>query len=205
MTVDYLFAALGGSDLNPGGLRRQESSPDVTNRGLELLDSLFASAKPATGSPEAPQTPLVLAPHVLTQDVISSLLGLDPSTMTSHPHTHSRSSSTSTSSSRLSQYSGDAEDEDEDGPTGSEGGSGYSRSSTVLNADMDANIRLQADVTGNPHPLLTYFFNRKQNERVGGATSVNGDVTPRAHLRIPPLHSESVNNHHIALASLPSH
>jgi hypothetical protein len=54
--------------------------------------------------------PTFSTPQILTQDVISGLLGLEPNTTSTRVQSHSRSSS---ASSRVSQYSGDVEDEDE--------------------------------------------------------------------------------------------
>jgi len=123
-------------------------------------------------------------PSSLTEDVISNLLGDASSHSSPYAPTHSRSSSASTSTSRLSRYSGDAEDEGEDGPAGSDGYSGYSRSSTVLDGDMDA-IVLPAVSNGPSLLPLPYILNKDPIGGVAAIMGVNGDVTPRAALRVP--------------------
>lgn len=210
MSVQDLFSALGGSQL------AQIAPPPVPapsaptpNRGIALLDSIFASATPShapaqfvPGSSQIPQAPPVaqttllpahpediqivspkptssVLPQILNQDVISSLLGLD---------SHSRASSAAPSSagsrrSRSNRYEGDNE--------GSEGElasmSDYSTTSTALDANPDPAILAAGSSSGLPLLAVQYSEPIATN-----ALSVQGDVTPRQTLRgigpfSPPL------------------
>jgi hypothetical protein len=121
----------------------------------------------------SPRQMTVSSPQVLTQDVISRLLGQVPSKKLSQTFTHTRSSSASTASSRLSPYSGDAEDEDDGGPADSDAYSGYSRPSTVFDIDADVYDALAA--------VEVVDLQSQQAPEVSTRSRVNGgDVTPRA-------------------------
>jgi hypothetical protein len=182
---------MGGQDIS----RANTESP-TPNRGLALLNTIFASASsPAlsnaitpepllstsSGFPLPPSTHLSNAqpilsskptPQILTPDVISSLLGMTPSASPA-PASPSSSTALSSSSSRRSgqyqyRYEGDNEDEASD-----ESDRGFSASesatSTVLDFDADNNLELQAAGASAGIPLLS----------IPGQANGLGDRTPR--------------------------
>ena len=196
MSVQDLFTALGGPQLTqstpPPGPAPSVPTP---NRGLALLDSIFASATPsyplassispsqlpnappmthAASLPAHPEDIQIVSPkptsstlpQILNQDVISSLLGLD---------SHSRASSAAPSSagsrrSRSNRYEGD--NEYSEGELASV--SDYSATSTALDADPDPAILAAGSSSGLP--LLAV----QHSEPIAANTiSVQGDVTPR--------------------------
>jgi hypothetical protein len=215
MTVESLFAALGGGDLT----QSEQNTPlptqapsTSTNTGLSLLDSIFASASniPSNGSsttnftnpPSAPSTgqaesitiysptPCANAvPQILTQDVISNLLGLPPSRTTSAASTAYSSGAHSHPSSR------EGDNEDEGDISHRLGGSdGYSESSTVLDPDAEFDDELQAAGASAGRPILGDSQHQPSgtNGFLGASDQgrVHGDVTPRAPLNgfiTPPL------------------
>lgn len=202
-----LLAGLPGG----GNSHRTASVPPPTSnsvpptRGLALLDTIFASAPPPsqpnrgpsrTGTASAslpPHTsthsqsayttqaqsttytvghtasshnPLILSPkptstalpQVLNQDVISTLLGLPASRA----------------------YEGDNEASDD----GSISEGGYSVSSTVLDADAEYNVELQAAGSSSGLPLLSVPMGQAEyNSTRNGSSRTLGDVTPRPPLR----------------------
>lgn len=170
-------------------------------RGLALLDTIFASALPPghhstapssfptqpptepqpTKLPSEPEMINIVSPkpqssalpQILTQNVISTLLGLDPASASSR----SSSAALSSGSSRRSgnkRYEGDNELSEAD--AGSD--AGFSTSSTVLDTDVDPAILAR----GSPQiPSLSYPS--EAGDFVQGPLSVQGDVTPRAPAR----------------------
>lgn len=140
----------------------------VSNTGIPLLDSIFASASPASQSTQpapvvlSPQ-PTTAPPQVLNEDVVSTLLGLPP------PRTASAASGYSTSAiSHPSSREGDNEDDDEsDSP------------SPIFHSD-DAALR---------HQSASNFARSAGSDllsslglgvpRLANQGKVNGDVTPR--------------------------
>lgn len=211
MTVDSLFAALGGGDI----MQSEQNTPSAsqlssgsTSTGLSLLDSIFASASnissngPSTtnlitqGSrlsttqpPVQLQAPTIYSPtpsvnvlpQVLNQDVISTLLGLPPSRTGSAASTAYSSGAHSHPSSR----EGDNED-DGDISVSYRGSDEYSESSTVLDPDAEFDDELQAAGASAGRPLLG--DSRHQHTGINGLLGasdpggVHGDVTPRAPL-----------------------
>lgn len=201
-SLDALFLKLqsplepdAGSSVSEGISITSESR--ASSRGLALLDSIFASASsPAlsyTASPRpVPSTSLSLpkpqathpphsqmilspkpTPQILTQDVISSLLGMTYSAPTSPSSSTALSSSSSRRSGQYQyRYEGDNEDEASDE---SDGGFSVSVSSTstALDADMTNNLELQSGGTSAAIPLLS------TPEHGSGL----GDRTPRPPLR----------------------
>jgi hypothetical protein len=198
-----------GDSPSPAPASQPTTAP---HRGLALLDSIFASATPSppitnyprgmrqpqiqlngmTPSASAPsvlsqailpittESPPILSPQptstslpqILNQDVISSLLGLTP---TPSPDSRSSSAAPSSSSSRNNRYEGDNE--------GSDGG--FSESSTVLDADAETNVELQAAGASAGIPLLAVPAGEEQEWVTNG--QILGDETPRPPLR-PELH-----------------
>ncbi|KAG1735623.1 uncharacterized protein EDB91DRAFT_1250457 [Suillus paluster] len=208
-TAANLLASLSGG----GNPYRTASVPPLTTtsvpptRGLTLLDTIFASAPPPppqpsqsnrgpsrTGAASASipsristhsqfaynqqaqstlyghtvnsQNPLILSPkptstalpQVLNQDVISTLLGLPASRA----------------------YEGDNEASDD----GSISEGGYSVSSTVLDADAENNVELQAAGSSSGLPLLAVPMGEAHyNGTRNGSGKTLGDVTPRPPLR----------------------
>ncbi|KAG1867296.1 hypothetical protein DFJ58DRAFT_698545 [Suillus subalutaceus] len=176
-------------------------------RGLALLDTIFASAPPPPppssqfsrgpsrsgaasaslppstsihsqtthttqaqsttfGHTASSQSPLILSPkptstalpQVLNQDVISTLLGFPASRA----------------------YEGDNEASDD----GSISEGGYSVSSTVLDADAEHNMELQAAGSSSGLPLLAVPMGQSEyNGTRNGSGKTLGDVTPRPPLR----------------------
>ncbi|EGO03397.1 hypothetical protein SERLA73DRAFT_69271 [Serpula lacrymans var. lacrymans S7.3] len=132
-------------------------------------------------------------PQILNQDVISSLLGLPPS--------RASSVAASSSSSRLSgkdRYEGDNESSDGDDLGASDGG--YSESSTVLDADADVNIELQAAGSSSGIPLLAVPYDNDEHRQANG--NILGDATPRAALR--PMSSDITAVSELLSACAPS-
>ncbi|KAF9459729.1 hypothetical protein BDZ94DRAFT_1312111 [Collybia nuda] len=212
MTVESLFAALGGNDLTPS----EQKNPSATqlasgsaSTGISLLDSIFASASDTsnkatttniiTQGPRSSaiqlqiqlQTPTIysptpstnILPQVLNQDVISTLLGLPPSRTASAASTAYSSGAHSHPSSR----EGDNEDESDMSMSHRHGGSdGYSESSTVLDPDAEFDEELQAAGASAGRPLLADSGHQHAgtNGFLGASEHgrVHGDVTPRAPL-----------------------
>ncbi|KAK0213001.1 hypothetical protein DFS33DRAFT_1285814 [Desarmillaria ectypa] len=196
LTVDSLFATLGGGGISQDAPTPPPSSQTTSTTGIPLLDSIFASATPApTSNGSAPQSasvspvtatirpssvtePIIHSPfptstslpQILNQDVISTLLGLPPSRTNSAATSISTSTSHSSNSrSHPSSREGDCSD------------AGYSESSTVLDLEAELDMELQAAGASAGRPLLSREFptgllGSNSHERV------NGDVTPRAPL-----------------------
>lgn len=211
MTVDSLFAALGGGDI----MQSEQNTPSAsqlssgsTSTGLSLLDSIFASASnissngpsatnlitqgsrlSITQPPVQLQAPTIYSPtpsvnvlpQVLNQDVISTLLGLPPSRTGSAASTAYSSGAHSHPSSR----EGDNEDEG-DISMSHRGSDGYSESSTVLDPDAEFDDELQAAGASAGRPLLGDSGHQHPgiNGFLGASDPgrVHGDVTPRAPL-----------------------
>ncbi|KAG0697063.1 hypothetical protein DFH29DRAFT_857328 [Suillus ampliporus] len=208
-TAASLLASLSGN----GNAHRTASVPPPTTtsvpptRGLALLDTIFASAplppplpnhsnrgpsrtgaasasipsristhSQSTYNTQTQPTPyghtfnsqnlLILSPkptstalpQVLNQDVISTLLGLPASRA----------------------YEGDNEASDD----GSISEGGYSVSSTVLDADAENNVELQAAGSSSGLPLLAVPMGETDyNGTRNGSGRTLGDVTPRPPLR----------------------
>ncbi|KAF7291865.1 hypothetical protein MIND_01211800 [Mycena indigotica] len=152
--------------------------------GIALLDSIFASAtpfkSPSVTKPQVHSPTPSIAPQVLNQDVITSLLGLPPSRV---------GSAVSHGSSR----EGDNEYEI-NGNLGSDGFSS-SESSTVLDPEAEFDEELQAAGASAGRPLLSALATRAEARHAtssGPAPNgrVHGDVTPR-----PPLPRPLANGH----------
>ncbi|KAI0337644.1 hypothetical protein BDW22DRAFT_1363904 [Trametopsis cervina] len=169
--------------------------PATSTRGLALLDSIFASVsqpgnitgssqEPSWPTPRLPSQPEEIQivspkpqsstlPQILSQNVISSLLGLSPVSGNSRSSSAAFSSSSSQRSG-AKRYEGDNELSESEGT--SEGG--YSASSTVLDANTDPVVLSR----GSPRtvPSLSY---PDQMVEISSSLSVQGDVTPRAGFR----------------------
>lgn len=174
MSVDSLFAAAlsGGEPLHSPSPGPRASSV-VSNRGIALLDSIFASATPTTPPTQttihilSPKPTSTTLPQVLNQNVISTLLGLAPSP----------GGSVSSSGYR---YEGDNESTSEDG--------GFSegerpKSSAILDEDLEQ----QAQATRRPAaaarvPSFT-IDNLLAAEEAHSSPTAQGDVTPRPALK----------------------
>lgn len=226
MTVESLFAALGGKDLTQPTNTRTSSTgslPSTSMTGINLLQSIFASAdnlathpttQPST-NPElitiySPAPTTNALPQILTQDVISTLLGLPPTRTASAASTAYSSDAQSHPSSR----EGDNEDESDHGVgTRRHGGSdGYSESSTVLDPDAEYDQELQAAGASAGRPLIADFSSHHaplsngylSSEREQGRTL--GDVTPRAPMNgfiTPPFARPNPASRHPGVVSLP--
>ncbi|KAJ2930972.1 hypothetical protein H1R20_g6121, partial [Candolleomyces eurysporus] len=157
VTVDALFAKLN----NNGVAHSAPVTPAPASTGIQLLDSIFASAsannsQTSLASPPPAQihspTPTVSAvPQVLNQDVIFTLLGLPPSRAAS-------AASTTHSSGARSHTSRDGDNEEDlDSDSSGRGGSSSSSAQPQL------------------HNLLAVPGPAKN--KLG---RVKGDVTPRA-------------------------
>jgi hypothetical protein len=198
MSVQTLFAALGGKDLVRSSTPISPSASSTTSTGLPLLDSIFASAstsvfRPPTTQPLAiqppaqPQTSIYSPtpttqhlPQILNQEVISSLLGLPPSRTASAASTTYSSGAVSHPSSR------EGDNEDEGYRRG--GSDGYSESSTVLDPDAEFDEELQSAGSSAGQPLLAAEFDFQgvtvngHGHSNGMGQRIHGDVTPR-----PPI------------------
>lgn len=227
MTVDSLFAALGGRDM----ARRHTPSPapaspptSTPHRGLALLDSIFASATPpppitnhGVRQPYAQQNgflPSSSAPSILAG-------GAQPITVESPPILSPQPTSTSlpqilnqdvissllgltptpspdSRSSSAAPSSSSSRNNRYEGDN--EGGSdgGFSESSTVLDADAETNLELQSAGASAGIPLLSVSVGE------GWATNgpILGDVTPRPPLR-PELHGSKSSTPPLYASSLP--
>ncbi|KAH9831129.1 uncharacterized protein C8Q71DRAFT_799051 [Rhodofomes roseus] len=214
MSVQDLFAALGGPQLSqPTPPPVPPPSAPTPNRGLALLDSIFASATPGQGPSQSmpgpshtPQAPPMAPssslpahpediqivspkptsstlPQILNQDVISSLLGFD---------SNSRASSAAPSSagsrrSRSNRYEGDTEYSEGEIASVSD----YSATSTALDVDADPAILSAGSSSGLPLLAIQHADTRSATT----SFSVQGDVTPRQTIRgigpfSPPLHPQ---------------
>ncbi|TFK41693.1 hypothetical protein BDQ12DRAFT_720525 [Crucibulum laeve] len=201
MSVDSLFAALGGAELAQPAV----PTPTPPSTGLSLLDSIFASASaaptPAASNPAPPAYPTpafhqpqsyssaptsILSPtpsisthnlQVLDQDVISTLLGF--------PSRSASAASTAYSNrSHPSSREGDNEYE-ERGRRGPPSDGGYSESSTVLDPEAENDMELQAAGASAGIPIVAEpaLLDASQGRgKLNGHGRVHGDVTPR-----PPL------------------
>ncbi|KDR72611.1 hypothetical protein GALMADRAFT_756244 [Galerina marginata CBS 339.88] len=168
LTLDSLFASASA----PSGLSivgqhdNVPLSPSTSNTGVALLDTIFASAAPPSSqrppSIYSPQ-PSINAPQVLTQDVLSNLLGLPP---TRTPSAASTTYSTSASAvSHPSSREGDNEDDgDSDSPITLEECDLYPRAGPST-AKLAGSELLSTLGLGVP--------------RLGPYGRINGDVTPR--------------------------
>lgn len=195
-SLDALFLKLQSpSEPNASSSSLSCVTPELqaSSRGLALLDSIFASASsslsystphnpvPSTSlSLPKPNSQIILSPkptpQILTQDVISSLLGMTSSASPA-PTSPSSSTALSSSSSHRSRqyqyrYEGDNEDEASDE---SDGGFSVSVSSTstALDANVDNNPEIQATSASADTPFLS------TPEQSNGF----GDRTPRPPLR----------------------
>ncbi|KAH9918642.1 uncharacterized protein B0H18DRAFT_957816 [Fomitopsis serialis] len=212
MSVQDLFSALGGPQLSqPTPPPEPAPSAPTPNRGLALLDSIFASATPGQpstqsmpGSSHTPQAlpmahPSSLPPHpediqivspkptsstlpqILNQDVISSLLGLDSSSRASS----AAPSSAGSRRSRSNRYEGDTEYSEGEIASVSD----YSATSTALDVDADPAILAAGSSSGMP---LFAIQHSETTTTTTTSLSVQGDVTPRQTVRgigpfSPPL------------------
>ncbi|EMD31934.1 hypothetical protein CERSUDRAFT_119266 [Gelatoporia subvermispora B] len=215
MSVQDLFAALGGPELaqpaHPAATTLSHSlipsqvtvpappapNAPTPNRGLALLDTIFASATTApsprvqqsatahapqlqssTSLPSNPEEIHIVSPkptsntlpQILNQDVMSSLLGLAAGSRTSS----AAPSSTGSYRSGANRYEGDNESSD----SGDQASDGYSPiTSVVSNGVVDPAVLAAA-----PSGLPSFSV-----ERTGTSPSqlrrVEGDVTPRPPLR----------------------
>lgn len=203
----------GGNPHRTASVPPPTSNSVPPTRGLALLDTIFASAPPPPPPPPSSQlnhgpsrsgaasaflptptsipsqttyttqaqsttigfiagytassqSPLILSPkptstalpQVLNQDVISTLLGLPASRA----------------------YEGDNEASDD----GSISEGGYSVSSTVLDADAENNVEIQAAGSSSGLPLLAVPMGQSEyNGTRNGSGRTLGDVTPRPPLR----------------------
>lgn len=177
--------------------------PATSTRGLALLDSIFASVShPAEPVPllnqyppfshTIPQQPQQLPsqpeeiqivspkpqssalPQILTQNVISTLLGLGPNSASSRASSAALSSNSSHRSVNK-RYEGDNELSENEVVSDS----GLSASSTVLNAVVDPAIL----ASGSSHLDVPSASYSGVNGRIHGSPSIQGDVTPRAGAR----------------------
>ena len=172
--IDSLFANVG----TPSPPTNIPPSPSpAPSSGPQLLNAMFAFARsaapqqpPAIHSPQPSTSP----PQVLTQDVLSNLLGLPPS------RTASAASGYSTSAvSHPSSREGDNEDD-----------SSSDSPSTIFHPDdpgfgpqvRNGNL---ARMTGTE---LLKDLGLNVPHRLGGPSKINGDVTPRGPLN--GLHSK---------------
>jgi hypothetical protein len=165
MSVDSLFAAaLDGNQSSPSPVPRASSS--VSNRGLALLDSIFASAAPEIQQTSSaipilsPKPTSSTLPQILNQNVISTLLGLSPSP----------AASVSSSGYR---YEGDSESTSEEGGF-SEGD--FSTSATILNEDTEPHTRQPPAM---PVPSFSFANLTGFTQDNMPLPAVQGDVTPR--------------------------
>ncbi|KAF8908635.1 hypothetical protein CPB84DRAFT_1744249 [Gymnopilus junonius] len=182
LTMDTLFASASAE--------RQDSlplSPATSNTGIPLLDSIFASAVPPSPSPAtqpifSPQ-PTTTAPQVLTQDVLSNLLGLPPT------RTASAASTFSTSASAVSHPSSREGDNEDDGESDSPGELFPPRSGTSVAKSTSSEL-LSTLGLGGP--------------RLAAHGKINGDVTPRGPLNGHPLLRPPVNTTAISVETTTS-
>jgi len=166
--IDSLFANVGA----PNAPTNIPPSPSPTiSTGPQLLDAMFAFARSTapqqTAAIHSPQ-PSTLPPQVLTQDVLSNLLGLPPS------RTASAASGYSTSAvSHPSSREGDNEDDsssDSPGTIFHPDDLEFGQRVHNVNFARMAGTELLKDLGLNgPH-------------RLGGQSRINGDVTPRGPL-----------------------
>jgi hypothetical protein len=204
MSVETLFAALGGNELadssTPPTTSFGLSTSSAASTGLPLLDSIFASAstpasrpstRPSTTQPQVTYPPAQLEhvsiysprptteplPQILNQDVIYTLLGLPPSRSASAASTAYSSGAISHPSSR------EGDNEDEGYRRG--GSDGYSESSTILDPDAELGEELQSAGTSAGRPLLAAEFefqgavSNGHGHLNGTGQRIHGDVTPR--------------------------
>ncbi|KAA1476573.1 hypothetical protein DENSPDRAFT_843560 [Dentipellis sp. KUC8613] len=219
LTLDALFASASSASVTPMSTAPSSSTvpPSAPNKGMSLLDSIFASATPPPSagpsqtvhqpysaspfpappsappstrlsyaeaqpypesSPEqtqaqayeihSPKPTSSALPQILTQDVISTLLGLPSQNA---PSSRASSAAPSTASSRRSgsqyRYEGDVESSDNDGGSVASVGE-YSATSTVYNSDIADGMPTFELPEGNAHPEGNHVL---------------GDVTPRPPLR----------------------
>ncbi|KAK2465071.1 hypothetical protein APHAL10511_002879 [Amanita phalloides] len=122
MTVDSLFAALSGSDSTQPTTSVQPSTLTTNAKATSLLNTIFASATPTSNMNASPNniyspTPSLKAsstPQVLSQDVLSNLLGLPPSRSASVVSASSTYSSNAPSQHSIHSHSSSREGDDED-------------------------------------------------------------------------------------------
>ncbi|KAI0764038.1 hypothetical protein BD413DRAFT_200113 [Trametes elegans] len=205
ISLNDLFAA-AAKDGNQTGIRsvpppqpQPLPQPELTpSRGLALLDSIFASATPASSAvdPNQPTSSTPLPPHpdeitivspkptssalpqILSQDVISTLLGLAPDSRASS----AAPSSVGSRRSNPNRYEGD--NEYSEGEPISDGGP-PSRTGTV---DTAARARTTAVPTFSVQPVGSSESEPEGDGRPGSSRRVPGDVTPRppaGGLRLP--------------------
>ncbi|KIM42365.1 hypothetical protein M413DRAFT_132496 [Hebeloma cylindrosporum] len=162
--IDSLFANVSSPANIP------PSPSPTTSTGPQLLNAMFAFARstapqqtPAIHSPQPSTSP----PQVLTQDVLSNLLGLPPS------RTASAASGYTSAVSHPSSREGDNEDD-----------SSSDSPSTIFHPDdLEFGQRIRngnlARMTGTE-----FFkdFGLNVPHRLGTQTKINGDVTPRGPL-----------------------
>jgi hypothetical protein len=189
--VHTLFPnSLGSSESSHSPSPQSRASSSVSNRGLALLDSIFASATPTTtdlqqkktvsGAPApapapihilSPKPTISTQPQVLDQNVISALLGLTPSP----------GSSVSPASTHMTGYRYEGDNESNSGF--SEGD--LSASSTVLDEELTTEpqaFQRRLSASGIPSFSFTGLAAEFSAENPESA-QVQGDVTPRPALK----------------------
>lgn len=177
--------------------------PSTSTRGLALLGSIFASVSQPTDAappqnpypthnqaiPQAPRLPpqpeeiqivspkpqSSALPQILTQNVISTLLGLGPNSASSRASSAAISSGSSHRSLNK-RYDGDNESSENDGASDA----CLSASSTVFNTSADPAIL----AAGSSHLGIPPAAYPGQNgATTPGSLGIQGDVTPRAPAR----------------------
>lgn len=166
VTLGTLFASASAqqSISSPGGSASGPTSPSTTSHnGPSLLNTIFASAASNQSKIYAPQ-PSTNGPQVLTQDVLSNLLGLPSRTASAASTLSTSASAVSHPSSREGDNEDDGESESPGGFFDPEDGGAYSR------AQHGPHIAKQA----GSDLLSTLGFGPVHRQG-----RINGDVTPR--------------------------
>ncbi|KAF8636045.1 hypothetical protein AX17_003840 [Amanita inopinata Kibby_2008] len=230
MTVDSLFAALTGSD-HPHPHPHEEyphhpisnaaTGGTTSNKTTSLLNSIFASATPASNNllttiySPTPTTSSV--PQVLSQDVLSDLLGLPHSRSASAASASSTYSTNAPSVHSVRSHPSSREGDDEDDGDGAGiddaeslvtgmGGRGVKKSDRKNRlTSLDGGYTTMLDLNGEPggqlqtvgattaQPLLA-----EAAEGLYVQAGVNGDATPRPP---GPLESASVRSSLLRMSS----
>ncbi|PPQ93754.1 hypothetical protein CVT25_008134 [Psilocybe cyanescens] len=167
VTLNTLFASASNQPSPSSGASSSgPMSPYATsNTGTSLLNTIFASAGSQPSTIYSPQ-PTTSGPQVLTQDVLSNLLGLPPT------RTPSAASTFSTSASAVSHPSSREGDNEDDGESESPGGP----------LGLDETERNHRRAIGGPDLLHTLGLGVS---RLGQQGKINGDVTPRGPVNGP--------------------